>query len=134
MKYLLYFLTIISLALPSCSTPGGKADTGAIVNIAVGYGAARHLASAKTLESFQSKQGELAMLAAVLKAANGEGLDPATLRAIIGQKFGNKPEVLLLANLVLAYYHPAAGAPKNELLSQAVAILEAASTQPPPVF
>lgn len=121
------------LCLSSCSTTGGG-DSTAVASLAVSYGTARHLAGAKTLESYKARQADLGALAVVLSAANGQGLDPVALRNLLIQKFGSKPEVILLANLALIYYHPTAGAPKSELLTQVVLVLEAASMQSPPAF
>lgn len=129
----LFLIPVFALSSVSCSTTG-TADAGAVVNIAVSYGIAKHLAGAKTLEQFQSRQADLAAVAAVLKTVNSGTVDQAALRALLSSKFGNKPEVMLLATIVLTYYQPAGGGVNNAYLTQVIAQLEAASTQPAPVF
>ncbi len=136
MKTILLLLACLTIPLTSCQTTGGSSEVAiAVVRGGVTYAASKHLSSSKSQIVWDERHAQLQALSDALESAVKDGVSYATLRPLLAARFADKPEVMLLADIVLPYIKPVGvGALDNAYLAAGSDALKAALKLPPPVF
>lgn len=96
-------------ALPSCESVSPQTGTILVTASVTGF-AAKYVAKGKTEASMERRRQHLLAAAAALRAANGEGVDHATVRAAL-LKIDDSPEWAALRESLLLFIPPAGTSP-----------------------